>query len=46
MTFAEKLRTLRKQAGFSQEKLAENLIELNGMKSELIISTFEEGHGG
>lgn len=50
MKFAEKLRTIRKQTGMSQEKLAEafdipdadNLIELNGIKSELDICTEED----
>ncbi len=39
MTFAEKLKSIRKQAGMSQEQLA----ELNGIRSELVICTDREG---
>lgn len=42
MTFAEKLKSIRKQAERFDTPDAENIIELNGIKNELVICTDRE----
>lgn len=46
MTFAEKRKSIGKQTEQFETPDAENIVELNGIKSGIAIRAFMEGHYG